>query len=182
MSVEFKWETEFKETEIGEIPRDWEVKRLGELIQKAKNGSTPLTKDKSYWNGEIPWITSNYLRSLYVFKGDRYVTKKAINEKKTSIANKGVLLFGTRIGIGNVAIAGRELAFNQDVTAIWLKEGIKGEYLVRLIRSEFYQRLLKDIAEGTTVGGIDRETLLNLPVVYPFIFRTIPHRYCFILV
>ena len=165
--LKFKWETEFKETEIGEIPKDWEVKRLGEFIQKAKNGSTPPTKDKSYWNGEIPWITSNHLRSLYVFKGDRYVTKKAINERKTSIANKGALLFGTRIGIGNVAIAGRELAFNQDVTAIWLKESIKGEYLVRLIRSEFYQRLLKDIAEGTTVGGIDRETLLNLPIVYP---------------
>ena len=165
--LKFKWETEFRETEIGQIPEDWEIKKLGEFVQKAKNGSTPPTKDKSYWNGEIPWITSNHLRSLYVFKGDRYVTKKAINEKKTSIANKGALLFGTRIGIGNVAIAGRELAFNQDVTAIWLKEGIKGEYLVRLIRSKFYQQFLKDIAEGTTVGGIDRETLLNLPIVYP---------------
>ena len=28
MSVKFKWETEFKETEIGEIPRDWEVRNL----------------------------------------------------------------------------------------------------------------------------------------------------------
>jgi len=26
MSVKFEWETEFKETEIGEIPRDWEVR------------------------------------------------------------------------------------------------------------------------------------------------------------
>ena len=23
--VEFKWETEFKQTEIGEVPREWEV-------------------------------------------------------------------------------------------------------------------------------------------------------------
>ena len=26
MSVKFEWETEFKETESGEIPRDWEVR------------------------------------------------------------------------------------------------------------------------------------------------------------
>ncbi|MEM4314300.1 MAG: hypothetical protein QXM39_03345, partial [Thermoplasmata archaeon] len=30
MTTKFRWETEFKETEIGEIPRDWEVKKLNE--------------------------------------------------------------------------------------------------------------------------------------------------------
>ena len=27
--LKFKWETEFKETEIGKIPKDWEIKKLG---------------------------------------------------------------------------------------------------------------------------------------------------------
>ncbi|MEN3039569.1 MAG: hypothetical protein ABDI07_10570, partial [Candidatus Kryptonium sp.] len=27
--IKFRWEEEFKETEIGEIPRDWEVRRIG---------------------------------------------------------------------------------------------------------------------------------------------------------
>jgi len=26
--MKFRWETEFKETEIGEIPKDWEVKKI----------------------------------------------------------------------------------------------------------------------------------------------------------
>ncbi len=27
--MKLRWETEFKETEIGEIPRDWEVSEIG---------------------------------------------------------------------------------------------------------------------------------------------------------
>ena len=30
MPLKFRWETEFKETEIGEIPKDWEVTKLGD--------------------------------------------------------------------------------------------------------------------------------------------------------
>ena len=31
MPVKFRWEKEFKETEIGEIPKDWEVRRIKEI-------------------------------------------------------------------------------------------------------------------------------------------------------
>lgn len=164
--IKFKWETEFKETPIGEIPKDWDVKKLKEFVSRAKTGGTPPTKREEYWNGDIPWVTSNHLKSLYVFKGDRTVTEKAIKDRKTSLAEKGAVLFGTRIGIGNVSIAGRDVAFNQDVTAVWLNT-IHKEYLVRLIKSPFYQELLNNIADGTTVGGLDRDTLLSLPIAFP---------------
>jgi len=32
--LKFKWETEFKETEIGEIPRDWKSGKIGDVIKK----------------------------------------------------------------------------------------------------------------------------------------------------
>ena len=32
MPLRFRWETEFKETEIEEIPKDWEVRNLGEIL------------------------------------------------------------------------------------------------------------------------------------------------------
>jgi hypothetical protein len=30
LKIKFRWETEFKEMEIGEIPKDWEVTNLGD--------------------------------------------------------------------------------------------------------------------------------------------------------
>lgn len=43
MPLKFRWETEFKETEIGEIPREWQVMVLGEIVQ-VEWGNTSLTK------------------------------------------------------------------------------------------------------------------------------------------
>ena len=43
LKIKFRWETEFKETEIGEIPREWEVKKLGEVVE-VEWGNTNLTK------------------------------------------------------------------------------------------------------------------------------------------
>jgi hypothetical protein len=37
--LRFRWETEFKETEIGEIPKDWEVSKIG-IFYKLKYGIT----------------------------------------------------------------------------------------------------------------------------------------------
>ena len=41
--LKFRWETEFKETEIGEIPKDWGVRKLGEVVE-VEWGNTTLTK------------------------------------------------------------------------------------------------------------------------------------------
>ena len=32
MSLKFKWETEFKETEIRKIPKDWKVEGLEKIL------------------------------------------------------------------------------------------------------------------------------------------------------
>jgi len=34
--LKFKWETEFKETEIGEVPRDWKVRKLKDICEVNK--------------------------------------------------------------------------------------------------------------------------------------------------
>jgi type I restriction enzyme S subunit len=42
----------YKNTEVGVIPEDWEVKRLGE-IATIIGGGTPSTNETSFWNGNI---------------------------------------------------------------------------------------------------------------------------------
>jgi type I restriction enzyme S subunit len=48
--MKFRWETEFKETDIGEIPKEWEVKKLGEVVE-VEWGNTNLTKKIYKENG-----------------------------------------------------------------------------------------------------------------------------------
>lgn len=45
----FYKETEFKDTEIGRIPKEWKVVKLDDICKKKiKAGGTPLTTKKEY--------------------------------------------------------------------------------------------------------------------------------------
>ena len=45
-------ETRFKQTELGLIPEDWEVCKIGDFTDIV-TGATPSTENPDYWNGHI---------------------------------------------------------------------------------------------------------------------------------
>lgn len=56
-------ETRFKDTEIGRIPEDWEVKRLDSICE-FRNGYTPSKAVNRFWeNGTIPWFRMEDIRT-----------------------------------------------------------------------------------------------------------------------
>ena len=55
--IKFKWETKFKKTEIGEIPRDWEINEIGEVITQIEKGKVP-----EKFPGIYPYLSVDYLR------------------------------------------------------------------------------------------------------------------------
>jgi len=47
----------FKDSKLGRIPVEWECKPLGEIYTDLKSGSTPLRKNKAYFeNGTFLWV------------------------------------------------------------------------------------------------------------------------------
>lgn len=53
----------YKQTPIGLIPADWEVKKLGELGE-ISSGGTPSTSIEKFWNGDINWCTPTDITAL----------------------------------------------------------------------------------------------------------------------
>ena len=108
----------YKQTEVGIIPNNWEVKQLWN-ISTIVTGSTPTTRDSSnYWNDYFfvwPW-------DLWKTKIIKSVEKK-LSKKWFSISRKypkGSILY-TCIGstIWKVWIAPIELTSNQQINAIF---------------------------------------------------------------
>jgi len=60
--IKFKWETEFKETEIGEVPRGWEVRRLKEIVRFIKGISYKSSEINSEEMGQLFITLNNFLR------------------------------------------------------------------------------------------------------------------------
>ena len=74
--MKFRWETEFKETEIGKIPKDWEVKRLGEVVEIHDKERIPLSelqRREMKSNPRYPYCGANGIIDYiddYIFDGE----------------------------------------------------------------------------------------------------------------
>src|SRR5215813_10188271 len=56
----------FEDSELGEIPKGWRVKTIGDLVEVV-GGSTPSTKEPAYWDEGIHhWATPKDLSTLTV--------------------------------------------------------------------------------------------------------------------
>ena len=72
----------YKQTEVGVIPEDWEVKRIGEISQPVRGGSPRPAGSPKFFNGNfIPWLTVAAITNissfqLYVSKTDSCLTKE----------------------------------------------------------------------------------------------------------
>src|SRR5712664_3106424 len=52
-----------KQTEIGEIPRNWDVVPLSGLAELS-SGGTPPKANSDYWMGSIPWLSPKDMKDL----------------------------------------------------------------------------------------------------------------------
>ena len=89
--------------------------KLGDISQII-NGGTPSTKEPSYWNGNIPWITPKDLsgyKEVYIEKGERTITEQGLKNSSAQILPKNTILFSSRAPIGYVVIASQEVSTNQ---------------------------------------------------------------------
>lgn len=159
-----------KDTEIGPIPEHWKVVKLGEVAEKIFGGGTPSTKNHEFWGGHIPWTTSSIIKEdeIVLTNFQRTITEKGLKNSSTNIAPKGSLLLGTRVGVGKSIITNFDIAINQDLTAVVLKEKITNAYfLAYLFKSYYYKSWFEGNKRGATIKGIPREDLINLPIPLP---------------
>ena len=144
-----------------ELPNGWEFCRFDNLITSVISGGTPSKNNPSYWNGNIPWASVKDLgKSLYLYKTQDYITQKGL-DAGSKLANVGDLLICTRMGLGKIAIASVDVAFNQDLKAVKLSSFINIKFFLHFFAT------LKFKGTGTTVAGIKQEELLSTLVAIP---------------
>ena len=71
-------ETRFNDTEVGRIPEDWDIIKLGDVVD-ISSGSTPSRYIESNFTGSTCWLTSGELKTHYI-----YDTKEKISETAAS--------------------------------------------------------------------------------------------------
>jgi type I restriction enzyme S subunit len=86
---------EFRDTEIGRIPKEWKIANLGS-IAKVSSGNTAPQDEKYFENGKYPFIRVQHLAELqeqkYPVKYD-LINEHAVSDLKLKKFKKGSIIF-----------------------------------------------------------------------------------------
>ena len=155
---------------IGEIPEHWEISRVRHLASLC-SGATPSKDVLSYWEGDIPWVSSQEVKSDIIEDTSLHISEKAINSCSTQLMPAGTLVMVVRSGILQhtipVALLGVPSTINQDIKAFQFNHLMFPAYFKYYIQGENGALLSVIIKDKTTVESVDNQLLLSLKLMVP---------------
>jgi type I restriction enzyme, S subunit len=137
---------ELQETEIGMMPKNWDVKTLSE-VAKLSTGTTPSTENLNYYNGEIPFLKTGEINGEVIRRTNETLTELALNDYSLTIYPSGTVfmaMYGQGKTRGQVAISGIPLTTTQNAAAIQTNNDKLLNYFAFEYLKSQYLRLRED--------------------------------------
>jgi len=166
--IEFYKETEFKDTEIGRIPKEWEIKRLKDIVIKAKMGGTPRRNISEYWKGNIPFVKIEdiTMSGKYLYNTEEFITEKGLENSSVWIVPKDSLLLAIYGSLGSIGINKIDVATNQAIVGIIPNNdilGIEFLYYYYLYFKPHWYKFIKKSTQPNLTLGIILDSLVPIP-------------------
>lgn len=153
--------TPMKNTEIGEIPVDWEVKKLGEIgvVKMCKR----IFKHETAAEGDIPFFKIG----TFGQQPDAYISREKFNTYKAlyPYPQKGIPLISAAGTIGRVVVYDGQEAYYQDSNIVWLEHEQKDILNAFL---QYYYSVIKWVTEtGSAITRLYNNNILSSQVALP---------------
>ena len=144
------------------IPEKWKWLTIGEIIEKIIGGGTPSKACEEYWNGDIPWASVKDLKGDVLSITKDRITQSGLHNSSSNLIPKGTLIICVRMGLGKISINSIDVAINQDLKAIHIKD-----YLIDQKYFLYFYKSLSIKGSGSTVRGITTKDLLEMLIPMP---------------
>ncbi|WMI70071.1 restriction endonuclease subunit S [Mangrovimonas sp. YM274] len=122
-------------------PKGWEKEQI-QSLGKTITGNTPSRKIKEYYGDFIEWVKTDNINTpeMYLTSAMEYLSESGLRVGRS--VNKGAILVtciaGSRKVIGNVAVANRRVAFNQQINAFEPKNKISMFWYYQFVLAKPY--------------------------------------------
>lgn len=150
-----------KQTEIGLIPEDWEVKRLGEIGEPCM--CKRILKEQTSPTGDIPFY------KIGTFGGipDAYISRELFEQYKEqyNYPKKGTLLLSAAGTIGRVVVFDGKDSYFQDSNIVWIDNDetkVTNDFLFYC-----YSRMQWKTEEGGIVSRLYNANLKSTSFIAP---------------
>jgi type I restriction enzyme S subunit len=113
---------EMVESELGEIPKGWEVKNLDE-ISNITIGRTP-PRQEHHWFSENPndvkWISIKDMGNCgtYISETSEYLTEEAVTKFKIPTIEKNTVIISFKLTVGRISITTERMLSNEAIAHI----------------------------------------------------------------
>lgn len=145
---------------------NWKTYKLSEILHLV-GGGTPKTTVPEYWNGNIPWLSvvdfGNNVKRVYTT--EKTITERGLKESSTKILKAGQLIISARGTVGELAVLGRDMAFNQSCYGIYANEKSENNFLYYLLKDSIGK--IRKNTHGAVFDTITKQTFDNIEVTIP---------------
>lgn len=139
-----------------------ERKQIGD-ITTSFSGGTPKSSNKSYYEGNIPFIRSGEVKSKQT---ELFISDEGLQNSSAKMVSQGDILYALYGATsGEVAISQINGAINQAILAIKPKSGYSSEFIMNYLKKEKNNILEKYLqgGQGNLSAAIVKSIELNLP-------------------
>lgn len=148
-------------------PMGWEKKTL-KSIGSVSTGNTPPRATTEYYGTHIEWIKTNNINTphMYLTKAEEYLSPEGLSIGR-SVAKNSLLvtcIAGSKKVIGNVAIADRKVAFNQQINSFTPESGSILFFYYMFITG---QKHIQSFSTNGMKGMINKSKFESIDFIYP---------------
>ncbi len=141
----------------------WKKVRISEF-GVIVTGSTPDTKNSSYWDGDIPFVSpADFNSSTFVVKTYKNLTDEGA--KRARIVPKNSILVTCIGSIGGISIAPWDCVTNQQINSIICSDDFDNIFVYLLIQNNLHR--LVELAGITTLPIINKRTFGDIELFCP---------------
>jgi type I restriction enzyme S subunit len=165
---------EFVESELGRIPKGWEVKRLENFVEVLSKGTTPRMKDVEGLERKIPFLKVKDIKSdgeININGLELIPEETHLKDLKRSILFENDLLFSIAGTIGRVSIVTEKLNnsnCNQALAFIRLKEREKFKAIIYYwLKSDDVQNKIQNSIVQGVQANVSLTVLKELELIEP---------------
>lgn len=149
----------------------WVTKKLGEIVSVIKSGGTPLTSNREYYNGEIPFLSISDMTNQGKFLNytSSNISQEGLDNSSSWLVQKESLIYSMYASVGFVSLNKIDIAISQAVLGMKFKEFINLDFMYYALVS-MQKSVLKFVGEGTQ-KNLNAASVKNFDITFPSIFE-----------
>ena len=164
----------FKDSPLGPIPQDWEVKRLGDVVTLVTKGTTPTSIGCEFTHSGVKFLKAESIadNGSLIPSMFAYISEQTHELLRRSQLKENDILFSIAGVLGRVGIVSKEvLPANTNQALAIIRPNIDGEvdikFLFYCLHAEYITEAINQLQVGVAQANLSLENVEGLRLALP---------------